>query len=96
MKNLLIAVFLLSTLFLNAQQNVELNAPIPLDPEVSKGVLENGMTYYVRANENPQNRAELFLVVKAGSVDEDEDQLGLAHFGEHMALTEPKISQNMS
>lgn len=86
MKNLLFLVFLLSTLLLSAQENIELNAPIPLDPQVSKGTLENGMTYYVRANDEPQNRAELMLVVKVGSVDEDEDQLGLAHFAEHMAF----------
>jgi zinc protease len=90
MRKLLSAVFLLSTILLNAQQNVELNAPVPIDPKVSKGVLENGMTYYVRANETPENRAELMLVVKAGSVDEDEDQLGLAHFAEHMAFNGTK------
>src|SRR6056297_765217 len=90
MKNLLIVFFLLSTFLLSAQQNVELQAPIPLDPKVSKGILENGMTYYVRANDEPQNRAELMLVVKVGSVDEDEDQLGLAHFAEHMAFNGTK------
>src|SRR6056297_511617 len=90
MKNLLIVFFLLSTFLLSAQQNVELQAPIPLDPKVSKGILENGMTYYVRANDEPQNRAELMLVVKVGSVDEDEDQQGLAHFAEHMAFNGTK------
>ena len=90
MKNLLIVVFLLSTFLLSAQENVELNAPIPLDPKVSKGVLENGMTYYVRANDEPQNRAELMLIVKVGSVNEDEDQQGLAHFAEHMAFNGTK------
>lgn len=60
------------------------------DPKLSKGVLENGMTYYVRVNNEPQNRAELMLVVKAGSVDEDEDQRGLAHFAEHMAFNGTK------
>ena len=90
MKNLLIVLFLFSTLLLSAQQNIDLNDPIPLDPKVSKGVLENGMTYYVRANENPQNRAELMLIVKAGSVDEDDDQKGLAHFAEHMAFNGTK------
>ncbi len=90
MKNLLSVFFLLSTFLLSAQQDVQLKAPIPLDPKVSKGVLENGMTYYVRANDEPQNRAELMLVVKVGSVDEDEDQLGLAHFAEHMAFNGTK------
>ncbi|MCG6187660.1 M16 family metallopeptidase [Maribellus maritimus] len=79
-------IFLLSVFFVTAQNDVDLNAPLPEDPQVSKGVLENGMTYYVRANDNPENRAELFLVVRAGSVDEDDDQQGLAHFAEHMAF----------
>ena len=85
MKYLLVTLFMLATFILPAQQ-FNLSDTIPEDPKVSKGVLENGLTYYVRANDNPKNRAELFLVVKAGSVDEDEDQLGLAHFAEHMSF----------
>jgi zinc protease len=75
-------------LFLSAaaQQNFDLDKPIPVDPEVSKGVLENGLTYYVRANDEPRNRSELMLVVNVGSVNEDDDQQGLAHFLEHMAF----------
>jgi zinc protease len=61
-------------------------AEIPIDPQVRLGRLENGFTYYVRPNRKPENRAELRLVVNAGSVLEDEDQLGLAHFLEHMAF----------
>ena len=57
---------------------------IPDDPDVRFGVLENGLSYYVRANDSPSSKAELRLIVKAGSVLEDEDQLGLAHFLEHM------------
>src|SRR5579862_4951654 len=57
---------------------------MPVDPEVALGTLPNGMKYYVRANGKPANRAELRLVVKAGSVLEDDDQQGLAHFVEHM------------
>jgi zinc protease len=63
---------------------------LPEDPKVSKGVLENGMTYYVRSNNTPKNRADLYLVVQAGSIDEDQDQLGLAHFCEHMAFNGTK------
>ena len=63
-----------------------LEAEIPVDPQVRLGRLENGLTYYVRPNREPENRAELRLVVNAGSVLEDEDQLGLAHFLEHMAF----------
>ena len=57
---------------------------IPKDPEVLSGVLPNGLHYYVRPNAKPAGRAELRLVVRAGSVLEDEDQRGLAHFLEHM------------
>src|SRR5215471_13842647 len=57
---------------------------MPVDPEVLVGTLPNGLRYYVRANAKPVHRAELRLVVKAGSVLEDDDQQGLAHFVEHM------------
>jgi zinc protease len=59
---------------------------LPVDPAVRVGTLENGVRYYLRGNERPENRAELRLVVNAGSVLEDEDQRGLAHFVEHMAF----------
>jgi zinc protease len=90
MRNIFLPVFLLISVVAVAQQNIDLRDKIPVDPKVSKGVLENGMTYYVRANNEPQNRAELMLVVKAGSIDEDPDQLGLAHFAEHMAFNGTK------
>jgi zinc protease len=63
-----------------------LDTPLPVDSAVTVGVLENGLHYYIRANTRPENRAELRLVVNAGSVLEDDDQLGLAHFVEHMAF----------
>lgn len=59
-------------------------AQLPLDPAIRYGVLENGLTYYVRHNEEPDNRAELRLAVNAGSLQEEDDQKGLAHFLEHM------------
>lgn len=59
---------------------------LPVDPKVKIGRFDNGLTYYIRQNKKPENRAELRLVVKAGSILEDEDQLGLAHFVEHMAF----------
>jgi zinc protease len=61
-------------------------APLPFDPAVTVGVLPNGMRYYIRENHKPEKRAELRLVVNAGSVLEDEDQRGLAHMVEHMAF----------
>ena len=64
--------------------------PIPIDAKIRIGKLENGLTYYIRKNSKPENRVEMRLVVKAGSVLEDEDQLGLAHFVEHMAFNGTK------
>jgi zinc protease len=60
--------------------------PLPVDSLVTVGTLANGLRYYVRANAKPEHRAELRLVVHAGSVLEDDDQQGLAHFVEHMAF----------
>lgn len=59
---------------------------LPVDPNVIIGKLPNGLTYYIRKNVEPKNRAELYLVNKAGSVLETNDQQGLAHFTEHMAF----------
>ncbi|WP_420455844.1 M16 family metallopeptidase [Rubrivirga sp.] len=60
--------------------------PLPFDPAVRQGVLDNGLRYTIRANTEPEGRAELRLAVDAGSTLEDEDQRGLAHFVEHMAF----------
>ncbi len=65
---------------------LELTEPIPADPAVLTGTFENGLRYYVRANKKPEERAELRLVLRAGSVLEDDDQQGLAHLVEHMAF----------
>src|SRR5688500_11439593 len=61
-------------------------SPVPVDPAVTIGKLPNGLTYYIRENRQPANRAELRLVVNAGSVLEDGDQRGVAHVVEHMAF----------
>ncbi len=66
------------------------NNPLPVSPAVKVGKLANGLTYYIRKNEEPKNRAELRLVVNAGSILETEQQLGLAHFVEHMAFNGTK------
>ncbi len=57
---------------------------IPTNPEIKVGKLPNGLTYYIRHNKKPENKVELRLVVNTGSVLEDDDQQGLAHFMEHM------------
>jgi zinc protease len=63
---------------------------MPVDPQITIGKLPNGMKYYIRANKKPEKRAELRLVVKAGSILEDDDQQGLAHLVEHMAFNGTK------
>ncbi|WP_179018674.1 M16 family metallopeptidase [Winogradskyella forsetii] len=97
MKNLFLSTLVLLcsciTLPLNAQ--VDATTPkttlnynptdaIPTDPNVKTGKLSNGLTYYIQNNPKPENKVELRLVVNAGSILEDKDQLGLAHFMEHM------------
>src|SRR5216684_4297386 len=67
-------------------QDAPLSQAVPVDPLITVGTLPNGLRYYVRANRQPLARAELRLVVNAGSVLEDDDQRGLAHFVEHMSF----------
>ena len=63
---------------------------IPVDPDVRIGKLDNGLTYYIRHNNWPENRAEFYIAQKVGSIQEDDDQRGLAHFLEHMAFNGSK------
>jgi zinc protease len=67
-------------------QQADLSASLPLDPQVRAGRLDNGIRYLIRRNTRPEQRAELMLTVNVGSVLEDDDQRGLAHFVEHMAF----------
>jgi zinc protease len=91
MKLIKLFVLFLSALSLSLQaQQYHLSDKLPIDKDVRIGVLSNGLTYYIRKNSLPQNRVELRLVVNAGSVLEDEDQRGLAHFTEHMAFNGTK------
>ena len=78
---LALAALLLST---RAHGQAALDRPIPVDSAVTIGQLDNGITYYLRENSEPESRLELRLAVNAGSILEDDDQLGLAHFVEHM------------
>ena len=64
--------------------------PLPNDPEVKIGKLENGMTYYIRHNDKPAQRAEFYLATDAGAYQEEDDQDGLAHFLEHMCFNGTK------
>src|SRR5687767_6841162 len=67
-------------------QSKGLTQQMPVDPQITIGKFANGLRYYIRANKKPEKRAELRLVVKAGSILEEPDQQGLAHFVEHMAF----------
>ncbi len=76
--------------FAQPAATIPLSSPLPLDTSVTVGHLPNGFTYFIRSNRKPEKRAELRLVVKAGSILEDADQQGLAHFVEHMAFNGTK------
>ena len=81
---LLAAVLLLTTGL--SQAVAQQMPPIPVDQNVRIGTLPNGLTYYIRKNALPENRADFYIAQKVGSIQEEADQLGLAHFLEHMAF----------
>ena len=87
---LMLLAFMGSMTFVQAQgaqgKKSDLTAKVPVDKKVKIGKLANGMTYYIRANKKPENRVQFRLVTNAGSILEDDDQQGLAHFCEHMAF----------
>ena len=98
---LAVAVLLAFTGTLNAQTAAKSKNPataskqssaevIPLDPAVRTGKLPNGFTYYIRKNIEPKNRVQLYLANKIGSIMENDDQRGLAHFMEHMGFNGTK------
>lgn len=68
----------------------DMQAPIPADTAVRKGRLENGLTYYIRHNAQPANQAEFYIYHDVGAMQEEDSQLGLAHFLEHMAFNGTK------
>ncbi|MEA4936856.1 MAG: insulinase family protein [Paludibacter sp.] len=65
-------------------------SPVPVDAAVRYGKLDNGLTYYIRHNEQPKQRAEFFIAQNVGAILENDDQNGLAHFLEHMAFNGTK------
>ncbi|MBB6502253.1 M16 family metallopeptidase [Pedobacter cryoconitis] len=78
------------TALLAVNTTVSGQTKIPDDPAVKIGRLSNGLTYYIRRNTEPKNRAELYLANRVGSLMENDDQQGLAHFTEHMAFNGTK------
>src|SRR5579859_6560739 len=84
----LLSMLLLLGFVASAQLN--LSTTLPVSPDIKIGRLSNGLTYYIRKNGRPEKKVELRLVVKVGSIMEDDDQRGLAHFTEHMAFNGTK------
>ncbi len=80
---LFVGIFSLAAI---AQTNTDLKQLIPVDPNIKIGKLDNGIVYYIRKNSKPENRVELRLAVNAGSILENDNQQGLAHFCEHMCF----------
>lgn len=72
--------------FIVSDAQVNPSDKMPVDPQVKIGKLDNGLTYYIRQNKRPEKKVELRLVVNVGSINEDDDQQGLAHMAEHMAF----------
>ena len=87
----LICLFLLCLSMVNGQwsmasaQQMQM-PPVPLDPAVKTGKLDNGLTYYIRHNEWPEKRCDFYIAQRVGSMQEEDEQRGLAHFLEHMCF----------
>ncbi|MCX6257397.1 MAG: insulinase family protein [Bacteroidia bacterium] len=86
LKILLVIVCIACSQMVFAQET----GPIPVDPTIKTGKFNNGLTYYIMKNSKPEHRVELRLAVRTGSITEDNDQRGLAHFCEHMAFNGTK------
>lgn len=89
MKKVTLTLFLLMCIAVNAQ-TINLNQPLPVDQEIKKGVLPNGMTYYLKSTDVTKDVASYYIIQNVGSVLENDDQKGLAHFLEHMAFNGTK------
>lgn len=85
-KSVIVSLLFISTVSLSAQGAPE----VPIDPKVRYGKLSNGLTYYIRANQQPKERAEFFIAQNVGAILENDDQNGLAHFLEHMCFNGTK------
>lgn len=72
------------------QGQINWNTPVPVDKNFRYGKLENGLTYYIRKNAEPKQRAEFYIAQNVGAILEEDSQNGLAHFLEHMAFNGTK------
>lgn len=88
MKNQKLLFILIAALMISFSSNaqVDLSGPVPNDPEIRMGKLNNGLTYFIRKNLEPKNRASFYIIQNVGAILENDDQNGLAHFLEHMAF----------
>lgn len=84
MKKLILSALFIAALAVTSFAQMAM--PCPMDPNVRIGKLDNGLTYYIRHNEKPAQRADFYIAQKVGSILEEEPQRGLAHFLEHMAF----------
>ena len=85
MKKIIVCLFILTLFSFPVKANEFL-----LDPAITYGKLDNGLTYYIRKNENPKDKVSIKLLIKTGSIMEEDHQLGLAHLLEHMAFNGSK------
>ena len=84
-------IFFVAIIFnVNAAEKIDLNKILPMDTKITYGKLDNGVTYYVKNNQLPKNKAYIELVIKAGSLHENDNQRGLSHLLEHMSFNGSK------
>lgn len=74
----------------HANAQYDMSTPLPMDPDLKIGKLDNGLTYFIQHNEEPKQRADFYIIYKVGALQENESQNGLAHFLEHMAFNGSK------
>lgn len=82
----LLIVGFLTGMTISAKAQVSPDQPLPIDPNIRIGVLDNGLTYYIRHNAEPRERASFYIIQNVGALLEEDNQNGLAHFLEHMAF----------
>lgn len=83
---ILLIVAFLTGMTISAKAQVSPDQPLPIDPNIRMGVLDNGLTYYIRHNAEPRERASFYIIQNVGALLEEDNQNGLAHFLEHMAF----------
>ena len=87
-------LFLIVLLFVTGMASAQQMGPIPVNKNVRQGKLSNGLTYYILHNEWPEHVANFYIAQRVGSIQENDNQRGLAHFLEHMAFNGSKNFKN--